>query len=320
MVNVRLEIPARVDRLIYDPRQAVTIFWGAGTIAGATAVPLVHWRHGDAATMVVLVCCAAAATLVRAASARRLADWTLNVDAVAAVTILSWATALGLRAQVDFAVLYLYLAVFSGLYFDLVRGAVIWLYAAVSFAVVLAVSPSAPERVFTGLSIIGTGTLVYAVVHLLVGILQLSSREDPLTRLPNRRTWDERVDEEIERSRRGGSALSLVIVDVDGFKAINDARGHAEGDLILRALADGWRATLRGGGDVVARIGGDEFGVICPGSDEAAAVAVVERLRGVSPSGVTCSFGAATWDRAESAASLFRRADEQMYRAKRAGR
>jgi GGDEF domain-containing protein len=74
---------------------------------------------------------------------------------------------------------------------------------------------------------------------------------------------------------------------------------------------------VRTGGDFIARLGGDEFGLLSPDSDIDAVESVVERLQAVTPEGVTCSFGAATWDRHETAASLFRRADESMYRVKR---
>lgn len=316
----RLAAPPWFERLISDPNDAATIFWAAGTIAAFSTVPTVHWRHHDVVQVAALAGCAAVVTVARAVLRRRLRPWALNVDAVLAVTILSWITELGYRARFDFSALYMLLALFGGLYLGPVQAAVTWAYTVVTYGLVIAYAPGVSEPFMSWLTIAATGTLILGVVRVLVGMLRASSREDPLTRLPNRRTWDERIEEELERARRSGTPLSVVIIDIDRFKLINDERGHQEGDRILRLLAEAWRGTLRGGGDVVARIGGDEFAVISPGADAEGIARLVSRLADGLPPGVGCSFGRATWDGDESAASLFRRADEAMYQAKRDGR
>jgi diguanylate cyclase (GGDEF)-like protein len=111
--------------------------------------------------------------------------------------------------------------------------------------------------------------------------------------------------------------LSLAVIDIDNFKTVNDRDGHQVGDLLLRKLADGWGGIVRGSGDFIARLGGDEFGLLAPNSDDIGIRRIVKRLHEISPSGVSCSIGVATWDGVETAADLFRRADEAMYRAKR---
>jgi diguanylate cyclase (GGDEF)-like protein len=169
----------------------------------------------------------------------------------------------------------------------------------------------------TWFSIFGTAIMLSGVVFVLVGVLRKISREDPLTRLANRRAWEERVVEEMERARRTEAALSLVVIDIDNFKGVNDREGHQAGDRLLRRFAEGWLEAVRGSGDFIARLGGDEFGLLVPGSGELGLKKVVERLRRVTPGGVSCSIGAATWDRTETAANLFRRADEAMYGGKR---
>ncbi len=213
--------------------------------------------------------------------------------------------------------LYLVIALYDAFYFPPVHALAMLGFEGVAYAAVLVWGPGVPDPVASWLIIFGTGALLSGAVVTLVGALNRASHEDSLTRLPNRRTWDERMDDELERARRGGRPLTVVIFDVDNFKGINDNLGHVIGDRVLRHLAARWRAQLRTGGDFIARIGGDEFGLIAPETDAAAIQEVIARLQQVTSMGATCSFGAATWDGEESAASLFRRADEAMYQVKR---
>jgi len=102
------------------------------------------------------------------------------------------------------------------------------------------------------------------------------------------------------------------------LKAINDRRGHAAGDELLRGIADRWRADARAA-DLIARIGGDEFAVLLPGADEAGAQDVVERLIASLPGEASVSFGIAEWDLREDGVGLMARADLRMYDEKRRG-
>ncbi len=145
------------------------------------------------------------------------------------------------------------------------------------------------------------------------------ARTDPLTGLPNRRELDEVLDRELAAARRRAEPLSVAVIDLDHFKAYNDRYGHQAGDALLAGAAAAWRSSLRAT-DVIARFGGEEFVVVMPGADGAAARAVVERLRAATPEGVTASVGIATWDGRESGAELIRRADIALFEAKAAGR
>jgi len=150
---------------------------------------------------------------------------------------------------------------------------------------------------------------------------------DELTQLKNRRRFNEDLEHHVALSTRGGTPLSLVLLDVDRFKQYNDTFGHPAGDEVLRGVSASLRAGLREH-DMVARFGGEEFVVLLPSTDADTAVMVSERLRAAIaartwPFGtVTASFGIATDHpaRAESAVSLVERADQALYRAKRAGR
>jgi diguanylate cyclase (GGDEF)-like protein len=155
--------------------------------------------------------------------------------------------------------------------------------------------------------------------------VQRMAETDPLTGLANRRTFDRVLERELSRARRGGGHLSLVMIDLDHFKAFNDAHGHQAGDELLRRVG---RALLRSARlyDTVARYGGEEFAVILPATSWEDSASAATRLqvavsRVSSPSPVTASAGVATFPTgASGAATLIKAADEALYRSKRAGR
>ena len=149
--------------------------------------------------------------------------------------------------------------------------------------------------------------------------LHVEARTDPLTGLGNRRRWSEQLALELERARRSGEGLAVAVVDLDRFKDVNDRHGHAAGDQLLRDVAGVFTASVRSI-DVLARLGGEEFGIALPQAGLDDAVQIVERVRTGLPPGVTCSTGLAVWDGEESPAALQGRADAAMYRAKSAGR
>jgi diguanylate cyclase (GGDEF)-like protein len=142
---------------------------------------------------------------------------------------------------------------------------------------------------------------------------------DALTGLANRRSWDEQLARAIAHAERTHETLSIAVCDVDGLKEINDHRGHAAGDELLRGIAERWREEARAA-DFIARIGGDEFAIMLPGADEGGAHDVVERLIGSLPEGTSVSFGVAEWDLREDGLELMTRADLRMYDEKRRGK
>jgi diguanylate cyclase (GGDEF)-like protein/hemerythrin-like metal-binding protein len=152
---------------------------------------------------------------------------------------------------------------------------------------------------------------------------------DALTGLANRTLFNDRLHQAVLMARRYGTLFAVLMLDLDGFKAINDSYGHEMGDLALQLVAHRFQGCIREG-DTLARIGGDEFAVLLAGlSDPQSPALVAQRLiaalagpldLGVHCAGVGTSVGIAAWpDHAESADELLAAADTAMYRAKRGG-
>lgn len=166
---------------------------------------------------------------------------------------------------------------------------------------------------------------------LALAAMQRLASEDGLTGLVNRRAFIEALQREVERSRRLGSAMSVVMIDLDHFKDVNDQHGHAMGDAVLRGVGGTLRSGIRAV-DIAGRYGGEEMCLVLPDTDAAGAATVAESLRvaiaaqpyedGVHSVNVTASFGVAAFskDGRDSAEQLLKAADEALYRAKTSGR
>jgi diguanylate cyclase (GGDEF)-like protein len=214
-------------------------------------------------------------------------------------------------------------------------------FAIASIALTLAIAAFAPAVAHaTGIGVETAIFLVAAPFALAIGLgcgerfdaLERRTREDPVTRVGNRRHWEERLADEVDRATRSRMPLALLLLDVDNLKQLNDTHGHGCGDRALKLVGEVLLDTCRSR-DVAARFGGDEFAVLLPRTrvDEAKVVAAriraeLARRRGVLgvpfDAALTVSVGIADLDSApeRTRAGLFESADLALYAAKRGGR
>lgn len=166
-----------------------------------------------------------------------------------------------------------------------------------------------------------------AALHAALERAEFLARIDPLTNVANRRAFLEAATREIDRARRYGNCLTLVFLDLDNFKVVNDTHGHAAGDQLLRTLAETMRTMLRQS-DILGRLGGDEFGVLLPQSTYSQAAVAIERIQQtllaeMRQNGlpITVSIGAITWAvPPEDIDQLIHQADVLMYSVKHTGK
>ena len=234
----------------------------------------------------------------------------------------------------DNEMLYVWVAMYSAYFFTARQAAAQVAFAAACYGTVLWFI--APHEIIATRWIETSATLAIAVllitllkhrVQSLVGQLADAARTDPLTALHNRRGFEESIDVEIERARRGGHALTLVLGDLDHFKRVNDRLGHAAGDAALARVGE---ILTRGKRqiDYAARTGGEEFAVILPETTEQEAYVVAERLRNAMKDGfadelvpITFSLGIAGFPHhGQTADALLGAADRALYAAKELGR
>lgn len=161
--------------------------------------------------------------------------------------------------------------------------------------------------------------------------LRVQAVRDALTNVNNRRFFDDELPKVLARAKLSGELVSLLMIDADHFKAINDEAGHPEGDRVLKAIASTLTAAVRGS-DSVCRYGGEEFAIICPGAPLGPAEALAHRIQaavsrschwhadGSGARPVTVTIGVASSSEAASAEELIKLADHRLYGGKRSGR
>ena len=229
---------------------------------------------------------------------------------------------------------YLWVFLYASYFFTRRQAGLQIAYVGLAYGALLAARP--PESGIPAWWLVGMGTLLVAAIvimtmraraELLIAKLYDAARTDPLTQLSNRRGFRELLDLELERARRGGTEMTVLVGDLDHFKEVNDRSGHQVGDAALRRVARVLNERRRQI-DFAARVGGEEFALVLPNTTRDDAFVLAERLRcalreefaGDSVP-ITISFGLSTYpEHGETAASLLRAADEALYAAKDSGR
>lgn len=311
----------------------LAFLYAAGATLGLAVLALPHPGTVEVAGIAVV----ATASLATASLmlAMRPLSWPLLHTGVAfGVALITAAVALSGVLHGAYAFYYLWAAIFAAYFFSRRAVAAHLSLIAVAYGTVILFEGGADEWGTGWMLAVGSLTVVAVLVRLLKErvdrlLTQLSevADTDVLTGLLNRRGFNRCLHEELQRAGRSGQPLALVIADLDRFKAVNDAFGHPGGDEALRRVSALLEATKRES-DTVARIGGEEFGLVLPYTDRAGARTMAERVRAAIHSefadqrvALTSSFGVAVFpDDGDTQDLLLRAADAALYAAKELGR
>jgi diguanylate cyclase (GGDEF)-like protein len=303
--------------------------------AGMGAVSLLP-PHVPSADTVGLLCVAGGSLLAAVLlllAPTRVADRAVPAFLGIATLLVTTAVYFDGRGESVYAFLYVWIVVDAFYVLPRLQGLLQLALAGVCYAWVSTALPvSVPIQRW--LVVIGTAMVAGLLLADLRGRLEglarratSAARLDPLTGLLNRRTFQKQFELEVERSRRSERPVSVLVGDMDAFKAVNDQLGSEAGDAVLETLARDickWKRRI----DLAARTGGEEFALLLPESDERGAFLVAERLRRAvhrsfaeSPVPITISFGVATFpDHGEEPLLLLRAADQALYAAKHLGK
>src|ERR1700761_109964 len=206
---------------------------------------------------------------------------------------------------------WLWVAIYAGQFFDQravrIQVAVIGVASAAALAIC-----GLPGLVTAWVLVAGSCVLAGEALARLNTRLRTQLVTDPLTGLLNRAGFAVAADRLLALAAREHLPVSVALIDLDGFKQVNDLNGHAAGDELLVDLGEAWAGEMRGS-EVLARMGGDEFALLLVADTDAAADAL-RRMRAASP--VDWSVGVVGWRRGESLEAAMARADEKLYRAK----
>jgi diguanylate cyclase (GGDEF)-like protein/putative nucleotidyltransferase with HDIG domain len=266
--------------------------------------------------------------------AHKLPAWTLPIALAWGSTLITGVAYFSGESPSPLVFFYLWIFLYAAYFLSRKEAVLQIIYVGLAYGALLASRP--PSGGVPAWWLVGMGTLLVGAivimsmrvrVELLISRLYDAARTDPLTTLSNRRGFRELLDLDLERSRRSGVEMTVLVGDLDRFKEVNDRSGHQVGDAALqrvaRVLSEGKRQI-----DAAARVGGEEFALILPDTSQDGAFVVAERLRcalreefAEDSVPITISFGLATYPlHGETAASLLRAADEALYAAKDSGR
>jgi diguanylate cyclase (GGDEF)-like protein len=273
-------------RFPLSPDTPVALSYTCAALAAALAVLL--WLFGDAVGRVLLSGAVIVGVLLTS------------------VIVASAATSQG-ATLTSFA--YLLVAVYTAHFFSRREA---WLHAglvSVAYGIAVLVN-DVPRTTATYVIVVGTMWAAVTVLGSQVSHMRIQADTDPLTGLLNRAGFRVAAEREHALAVRTGTPLAIVLLDLDGFKAINDRAGHAAGDRLLAELAVRWKSSLRSC-DILGRHGGDEFVLLLPATTPAQAEVALDRLRACTS--VAFSAGIASWDGDEGMEACLARADKGLY-------
>jgi diguanylate cyclase (GGDEF)-like protein/putative nucleotidyltransferase with HDIG domain len=314
--------------------RVLAVLFAAGATIASVTMALPDSGHPNVPAQLAIIGDAYLVALVLYTQAPRLPGWTLQPTLAWGSTLIAAVAYFAGVAPSPLVFFYLWVFLYASYFFTLRQTAVQIVYAAAAYGALLALRPPVGGTLAWWLVAMGTllvGAVVImtmrARVDLLIGRLYDAARTDPLTKLANRRGFREQLDLELERARRGGTPLALLVCDIDDFKDVNDCCGHRVGDSALQRVArllDEHKRSI----DMAARVDGGEFALIVPDGARKEGFKLAERARraveqefaaDAVPS--TVSFGVAVYpEHGETAAALIHAAGQALYAAKERGR
>ncbi len=293
---------------------AAAVFYlaGAGMVAVAALDPRAH------TAVLLLLAATGVVVAMTALLARRVFTYVASVVCSLLGTVLiavavvagsgSWSSALA-------AVLYTFVAVYTALVLRWQHATAVLVWAAATaIAASRLVDAPLPPLAVAFVFALGGGTLAWVTLWLVAEVRHRATT-DPLTGVANRSSFETALGHAMATVRRTGEALALIAIDLDGFRQVNNAHGHAAGDQLLIEATRAWQPQLRAR-DQLSRTGGDEFCAVLPGADADQARAVADRLEQVMPQGTACSTGVAVWEDGQPLADLYAAADRDLYASK----
>ena len=214
----------------------------------------------------------------------------------------------------SYGLFYLWVVVYCFSFFTFTQAMIQSGVAAASHLIVLGIDGRVDTLITDWILTWGILFVTGVVVGWLSGQVRTLAETDTLTGLRNRRAWETELERELANASRTQQPISVILIDVDGLKSTNDTHGHQAGDRLLKEAAAAWSGAIRAG-DLIARIGGDEFAVLLSGCSLEGAAKSLTRLDG-STSVPFCA-GIAQWDGTESPDDLMHRADVALYGEKK---
>jgi diguanylate cyclase (GGDEF)-like protein len=298
--------------------RALSGLYAAGAALSTVALVVPGWPGRDEVGIAV----PAAVAWMVAIGVWLLRDRVLETHCVVLVAIGSVLIALGVRASgpaaSSWALFFVWVSLYSFYCFPTRVAVAQWAWSAALLVPLIGGGASLSLGFARWSLTAGTSLAAGVVVGRLVREVRGMAMRDWLTGAVNRRGWEISLNTWLARATRTGTPLSVALIDVDMFKALNDTEGHAAGDDALRQVAALFEHGLRTD-DVLGRLGGDEFGVILGCCSVPQAVQLLEQICTSLPAGLTCSVGIAAWD-GGSATALLEQADNALYEAKATGR
>jgi diguanylate cyclase (GGDEF)-like protein/putative nucleotidyltransferase with HDIG domain len=314
--------------------KVLAVLFAAGASLATLTVVLPHPANMNELAMLAIIANAYLVAATLCMQAAKLPPWTLQATLAWGSMLITGVAYFSGESPSPLVFFYLWVFLYASYFFTIRQAVAQIVYVGLVYGALLVAR--APLSAVPSWWLVGMGTLLVgamvimamrARVELLIARLYNAARTDPLTKLSNRRGFRELLDLELERARRGGTAMAVLLGDLDNFKDVNDRSGHKVGDAALqrvaRLLGEGKREI-----DTVARVGGEEFALILPDTGRNGALALAERLRRAlgqefanNPTPLTISFGMSVYpEHGETAAALLHAADQALYGAKQSGR